>query len=139
MQDQQVPVYGDGMQIRDWIHVRDHCRAVELAWRNGKVGEVYNVGGRCEKPNIELTHTLIDLLGKPRTLIKHVTDRPGHDRRYAIDCAKIERELGWTPQVTFAQGLAETIEWYRGNREWVATIRSGDYLKYYERQYGRAS
>jgi dTDP-glucose 4,6-dehydratase len=136
MADQQVPVYGDGMQIRDWIHVLDHCRGVEAAWRKGKAGEVYNFGGRCELPNLHLTHKLLDLLGKPRTLIKHVQDRLGHDRRYAIDCSKAERELGWKPQVTFEEGLRETIGWYQDNQPWVNQVRSGDYLKYYERQYG---
>ncbi len=136
MQDQQVPVYGDGMQIRDWIHVRDHCSGVAAAWKKGKAGEVYNFGGRCEKPNIELTQTLIELLGKSRSLIKYVQDRPGHDRRYAIDCAKAERELGWQPAVAFDKGLRETIDWYKTNTEWVKNVRSGEYLKYYERQYG---
>jgi dTDP-glucose 4,6-dehydratase len=134
--DQQVPVYGDGMQIRDWIHVLDHCRGVEAAWRHGKPGEVYNFGGRCEKPNLELTHTLLELLGKPKTLIKYVADRPGHDRRYAIDCSKAERELGWRVQVQFADGLKETIRWYLDNQPWVAAVRSGEYMKYYEKQYG---
>jgi dTDP-glucose 4,6-dehydratase len=135
MGDQPVPVYGDGMQIRDWIHVLDHCRGVEAAWRNGKAGEVYNFGGRCELPNLHLTHKLLDLLGKPRTLVKHVRDRLGHDRRYAIDCSKAERELGWAPRVTFDDGLKETIAWYQANQPWVNQVRSGDYLKYYERQY----
>jgi dTDP-glucose 4,6-dehydratase len=136
MGDQPVPVYGDGMQIRDWIHVLDHARGVEAAWRKGKAGEVYNFGGRCELPNLHLTQKLLDLLGKPRTLIKHVQDRLGHDRRYAIDCAKAERELGWAPQVKFEDGLRETIGWYQTNQPWVNQVRSGDYLKYYERQYG---
>jgi dTDP-glucose 4,6-dehydratase len=136
MNNQPVPVYGDGMQIRDWIHVLDHCRGVEAAWRKGKAGEIYNFGGRCELPNLHLTHKLLDLLGKPRTLIKHVQDRLGHDRRYAIDCSKAERELGWTPQTKFDDGLRETIGWYQANQPWVNQVRSGDYLKYYERQYG---
>jgi dTDP-glucose 4,6-dehydratase len=134
-QDQQVPVYGDGMQIRDWIHVRDHCAGIEAVRRNGRSGEVYNLGGRCEKPNIDITYLLLDLIGKPRTLIRHVKDRPGHDRRYAIDCSKAERELGWSPKVAFEQGIRETILWYRDHKDWVDTIRSGEYLKYYERQY----
>jgi dTDP-glucose 4,6-dehydratase len=134
--DKQVPVYGDGQQVRDWIHVRDHNRAVELVWRFGRSGEVYNIGGRCEKTNLELTQTLLELLRKPKSLIRYVEDRPGHDRRYAIDCSKIERELGWRPQIAFAEGLGETIRWYLDNQAWVNTIRSGDYLKYYERQYG---
>jgi dTDP-glucose 4,6-dehydratase len=136
LDDKQVPVYGDGQQVRDWIHVRDHNAAVELVWRNGKPGEVYNIGGRCEKTNLELTHTLLDLLGKPKSLIRYVQDRPGHDRRYAIDCSKIERELGWRPTIGFANGLRDTIQWYRDNQPWVTTIRSGDYLSYYEKQYG---
>ncbi|HLW66531.1 MAG TPA: dTDP-glucose 4,6-dehydratase [Gemmataceae bacterium] len=134
-QDQPVPVYGDGMQIRDWIHVRDHCAGIDAVRRNGRTGEVYNLGGRCEKPNIEITHLLLDLIGKPRTMIRHVKDRPGHDRRYAIDCSKAERELVWSPKVGFEQGIRETIQWYRDHKEWVDTIRSGEYLKYYERQY----
>jgi dTDP-glucose 4,6-dehydratase len=137
LRDEPVPVYGDGGQVRDWIHVRDHCAAVERVWRAGRVGEVYNIGGRCEKTNLEITHLLLDLLGKPRTLIRHVQDRPGHDRRYAINCTRIERELGWRPRTTFEQGLRETIAWYQSNGEWVEKIRSGDYLGYYERQYGR--
>jgi dTDP-glucose 4,6-dehydratase len=136
MKDESVPVYGDGMQVRDWIHVLDHARGVEVAWRKGKAGEVYNFGGRCEMPNLHLTHHLLDALGKPRTLIKHVQDRPGHDRRYAIDCSKAERELGWKPQVTFADGMKETVAWYQANQDWVNQVRSGEYLKYYERQYG---
>ncbi|MBY0527450.1 MAG: dTDP-glucose 4,6-dehydratase [Gemmataceae bacterium] len=136
LRDEPVPVYGDGMQVRDWIHVRDHSAAIWRVWQAGRVGEVYNIGGRCEKANIDLTHTLLDVMGKPRTLIRHVQDRPGHDRRYAIDCAKMERELGWTPQVPFADGLRETVRWYVEHADWVAQIRSGDYLKYYEKQYG---
>jgi dTDP-glucose 4,6-dehydratase len=136
MNDQQVPVYGDGMQIRDWIHVMDHARGVEVAWRKGKSGEVYNFGGRCEMPNIKLTHLLLELLGKPKTLIKHVQDRLGHDRRYAIDCSKAERELSWSPLVKFENGLKETIDWYKSNQAWVDQVRSGEYLSYYERQYG---
>lgn len=134
--DQQVPVYGDGMQVRDWIHVLDHCRGVEAAWRRGTPGEVYNFGGRCEMPNIELTKLLLKLLGKPDSLIRYVADRPGHDRRYAIDCSKAERELGWKPQVPFDRGLAETIDWYKANAAWVAAIKNKDYLSYYEKQYG---
>ncbi len=125
--DRQVPVYGDGMQVRDWIHVLDHCRGVEAAWRKGTPGEVYNFGGECEKPNIEITKTLLGLLGKPDTLIRYVEDRLGHDRRYAIDCTKAKRELGWSPQVAFADGLRETIDWYRANSQWVADIQSGAY------------
>jgi dTDP-glucose 4,6-dehydratase len=137
LKDEPVPVYGDGMQVRDWIHVLDHCTGVEAAWRRGRPGEVYNFGGRCEKPNLDLTHLLLELLDKPRTLIRYVTDRPGHDRRYAIDCAKAERELGWAPKVPFERGLRETINWYRANAAWVAGIKNKEYLSYYEKQYGK--
>jgi dTDP-glucose 4,6-dehydratase len=137
LRDEQVPVYGDGQQIRDWIHVRDHCSGVYRAWKDGKVGEVYNFGGRCEKTNLDLTKALLDAVGKPASLIKYVTDRPGHDRRYAIDCSKAERELGWKPEVRFEDGLRDTVSWYKSNLAWVAAIRTGEYLKYYEKQYGQ--
>jgi len=136
MNDVQVPVYGDGQQVRDWIHVLDHCTGVEAAWRSGKSGEVYNFGGRCEKTNLDLTTTLLDLLGKPHSLIKYVKDRPGHDRRYAIDCSKAERELGWAPKWTFENGIRSTIEWYKKNTAWTDGIKTKDYLSYYEKQYG---
>lgn len=125
LNDQPVPVYGDGRQVRDWIHVRDHCEALLQVWKRGRVGDIYNIGGRCELRNLDLTHLLVDLLGKPRSLIRHVTDRPGHDCRYAIDCSKIERELGWTARIPFLDGLRATIDWYRGNQDWVETVRSG--------------
>lgn len=127
MADESVPVYGDGQQVRDWIHVRDHCAAVEAVWRKGRPGEVYNVGGRAERANLDLTHRLLDLLGKPRSLIRHVTDRLGHDRRYAIDSSKIENELDWRPAVSFEDGLAETVRWYQENQEWVRRVRTGQY------------
>jgi dTDP-glucose 4,6-dehydratase len=136
LRDEPVPVYGDGLNVRDWIHVRDHCAGIHRAWQDGKPGEVYNLGGRSERTNLELTHALLDALGKPRTLIRYVKDRPGHDRRYAIDCSKAERELGWRPTVQFDDGLRETVRWYLDHADWVAQIRSGEYLKYYERQYG---
>ncbi len=137
LRDEPVPVYGDGKNVRDWIHVRDHCAAIDLVWRRGRAGEVYNIGGRCERTNLELTHLLLKATGKPASLIRYVTDRPGHDRRYAIDCSKVERELGWRPAMRFEEGLRDTVRWYRENEEWVRNIRSGEYLKYYERQYGR--
>jgi dTDP-glucose 4,6-dehydratase len=137
MRNEPVPVYGDGLNVRDWIHVRDHCAALACVWRQGRVGEVYNVGGRCERTNLELTYALLEATGKPRSLIQFVKDRPGHDRRYAIDCGKIERELGWRPQVGFAEGLLDTVRWYREHAEWVANIRTGEYLQYYQKQYGR--
>jgi dTDP-glucose 4,6-dehydratase len=136
LRNEAVPVYGDGLQVRDWVHVRDHCAAVHRVWKDGKPGEVYNIGGRCEKTNLELTHALLRALDKPPSLIRYVQDRPGHDRRYAIDCSKIERELGWRPSIPFEQGLRDTVAWYRANAAWVGRVRSGDYLKYYERQYG---
>jgi dTDP-glucose 4,6-dehydratase len=136
MRDEPVPVYGDGLNVRDWIHVRDHCAAIDHVWRKGRVGEVYNAGGKSERTNLELTHALLDVLGKPRTLIRYVKDRPGHDRRYAIDCSKMERELGWTPTVRFEDGLRQTVAWYQEHADWVAGIRNGEYLKYYEKQYG---
>jgi dTDP-glucose 4,6-dehydratase len=134
--NESVPVYGDGLNVRDWIHVRDHCAAVDLVRRKGRAGEVYNIGGRCELTNLQLTHALLEAVGKPPSLIRYVKDRPGHDRRYAIDCSKIERELGWKPSIAFADGLRETVAWYRDHADWVANIRTGEYLKYYEQQYG---
>lgn len=134
--DQPVPVYGDGQQVRDWIHVVDHCKGIHAALRTGKVGNVYNLGGLCEKTNMVLTKTLLRLLGKPETLIRHVADRPGHDRRYAIDCSFAEKELGWRPTTRFEDGLQATVDWYRENRAWVEEIKSGAYRQYYQAQYG---
>jgi dTDP-glucose 4,6-dehydratase len=139
LRNESVPVYGDGLNVRDWIHVRDHCSAVYQVWKAGRIGEVYNIGGRCERTNLELTHAILEATGKPASLIRYVKDRPGHDRRYAIDCGKIERELGWNPAIPFGQGLADTISWYHDNAAWVANIRTGEYLKYYQRQYGVTS
>jgi dTDP-glucose 4,6-dehydratase len=136
LKNEPVPVYGDGLNVRDWIHVRDHCAGIHRVWRDGRIGEVYNLGGRCEKTNLELTMTLLLALDKPQSLIRYVKDRPGHDRRYAIDCSKAERELGWTPVIPFAEGLRQTVQWYLDNQEWVARVRSGEYLRYYEKQYG---
>ncbi|HUG90972.1 MAG TPA: dTDP-glucose 4,6-dehydratase [Planctomycetaceae bacterium] len=135
--DEPLPVYGQGQNVRDWIHVRDHCGGIDAALRKGRPGEVYNFGGDCELTNIELTHRLLDALGKPRTLIRYVTDRPGHDLRYAIDFSKARRELDWSPQISFHDGLEETIEWYCQHTDWVANIKSGEYRTYYEQQYGR--
>jgi dTDP-glucose 4,6-dehydratase len=134
--DQQVPVYGAGQNSRDWIHVLDHCRGIEAALRKGQPGEVYNFGGNCELKNIDLTRKLLQLLGKPETLIKYVADRPGHDLRYAIDFSKAQRELGWTPQADFESGLRQTIDWYRSHPDWVARVKSGEYQQYYVTQYG---
>lgn len=137
LEDKPLPVYGKGENVRDWIHVLDHCRGIDAALRRGKTGEVYNFGGHQEIRNIDLTYLLLDLLGKPKTLIEFVKDRPGHDLRYAIDCSKAERELGWKPEVTFRVGIRETIDWYLANANWVNRIKTGDYLKYYEQQYGQ--
>jgi dTDP-glucose 4,6-dehydratase len=139
LRDQPVPVYGDGQNVRDWIHVRDHCSGIHAVWRRGKVGEVYNLGGRSERTNLQLTNALLEALDKPKSLIRYVPDRPGHDRRYAIDCTKSERELDWRPTVVFEEGLRETIAWYRAHGDWIDAIRTGDYLKYYERQYASLS
>jgi dTDP-glucose 4,6-dehydratase len=125
--DIPLPVYGDGMQVRDWIHVRDHCRGIAAALHRGRAGEVYNFGGRSEQYNMDVTKAVLRLTGKPATLIRHVTDRPGHDRRYAVDCTKAEFELGWAQTVTFEQGLAETVEWYKTHSTWIERIRSGAY------------
>src|SRR5271165_2137252 len=122
LRDEQVPVYGDGLNVRDWIHVRDHCAGIYQVWRQGRVGEVYNLGGRCEKTNLELTHALLRALNKPTSLIRYVKDRPGHDRRYAIDCGKSERELGWQPMIRFEDGLKQTVAWYLQNADWVARV-----------------
>ena len=132
---ESVPVYGDGKQVRDWIHVDDHCAAIEVVLRDGKPGEVYNIGGQCELTNLQLTHELLAALGKPPSLIEHVADRLGHDRRYAIDCGKIERELGWRPTTSFADGLRTTVQWYLENQVWVGKISSGEYRSYFRRQY----
>ena len=134
--DQPLPLYGDGRQVRDWIHVEDHCRGVDLVLREGRVGEVYNLGGGNERENIAIAALILDALGKPASLVRHVTDRLGHDRRYAIDATKIERELGWKPRRDFAGGLRDTIAWYRDHRPWWEAIKSGAYLDYYERMYG---
>lgn len=132
-----LPIYGDGMQVRDWIHVMDHCAAIDAALHHGKAGEVYNVGARQELPNIKVVRLILQLLGKDESLITYVEDRPGHDRRYAIDSSKTERELGWRPVIPFDTGIRETIDWYRSNAVWVDHVRSGAYLTYYDRLYAR--
>jgi dTDP-glucose 4,6-dehydratase len=136
LEDKQLPVYGDGLNVRDWLYVEDCCRAIDAVLERGRSGEVYNIGSRAEKTNLEVVRAMLDLLGKPHTLIKYVADRPGHDRRYATDPIKIETELGWNPRETFESGIGKTVEWYRENREWVTRTRSGAYLDYYERMYG---
>ncbi len=131
-----LPVYGDGMQIRDWLHVKDHCSAILTVLEKGVRGEVYNVGGNNERANIEIVRRILDELGKPESLITHVQDRPGHDRRYAIDNTKITTMLGWAPVYTFERGMHETIDWYLHNQGWVDRVVSGDYLDYYSKMYG---
>jgi dTDP-glucose 4,6-dehydratase len=134
--DEPLPLYGDGCQVRDWIHVADHCRALDLVLRRGRAGEVYNLGGGNERRNLDVAVLILQALGKPASLLRHVADRLGHDRRYAIDAAKMARELGWTPQEPFADGIAATIEWYRTQRAWWEAVKSGAYRDYYERMYG---
>ncbi|MDM7921174.1 MAG: dTDP-glucose 4,6-dehydratase [Pyrinomonadaceae bacterium] len=136
MNDEPLPVYGDGRNVRDWIYVDDHCRAIWLAYEKGRSGEAYNIGARNEQENINVVKAILDAVGKPHELIKLVTDRKGHDRRYAIDPAKAETELGWKPQVTWEEGLAATIDWYRANQDWVNHIRNGEYRNYYDAMYG---
>jgi len=135
MTDVQLPVYGDGRNIRDWIHVEDHCRALVAVMEKGVPGEAYNIGGEAEVRNIEVVHEILRILGKPESLIRYVKDRPGHDWRYAMNIEKIEKELGWSPSVTFAQGLEETVNWYRDNTAWIEHVISGEYREYYNRMY----
>lgn len=136
LEDKELPVYGDGLNIRDWIHVQDHCSAIWTVYQTGVIGDVYNVGGKCERRNIDIVNTILSILGKPETLIKYVKDRPGHDLRYAIDNSKIQRELGWIPKYNFETALKETIEWYLQNQDWCQNVRSGAYKEYYNNQYG---
>ena len=137
LDDKPLPVYGDGLNVRDWLYVEDHCHAIDLIMRKGKVGEVYNVGGHNERANIDVVKTILKQLGKPESLIEHVTDRKGHDRRYAIDPTKIHEELGWEPETKFEDGIRKTVQWYLDNRDWWLNIISGDYQSYYERMYGQ--
>ncbi|MBN1796365.1 MAG: dTDP-glucose 4,6-dehydratase [Sedimentisphaerales bacterium] len=135
LNDKELPIYGDGLYIRDWLYVYDHCAAVWKVLIEGKKNQVYNIGGCNEKTNLEVVRIILDRLGKPESLIKHVKDRPGHDRRYAIDASKIMNELGWKPSVTFEEGIVETIDWYLNNKTWLDNVVSGDYKKYYEQMY----
>jgi len=133
--DQELPLYGDGMNIRDWIFVTDHCKAIDLVLHHGKSGQVYNIGGNEEKDNTEITKTILKALNKPESLIKRVKDRPGHDRRYAIDDSKIKNELGWSQEYDFETGMNETVKWYIDNKDWWERIKTGEYLKFYSRWY----
>lgn len=134
--DEELPVYGTGENVRDWLHVEDHCAAIDLILRNGRIGEVYNVGGHNERTNLEVVKTILRVLDKPESLIKYVKDRPGHDMRYAIDPTKLETELGWNPKYTFDTGIQQTIEWYLNHKEWWQNIISGEHTKYFEKMYG---
>ena len=136
LSDKKLPVYGDGLNVRDWLYVRDHCAAIDLIIRKGREGETYNIGGHNERANIAVVKTVLKELGKPETLIEHVTDRKGHDRRYAIDPTKIHAELGWLPTTSFEEGIKKTVAWYLGHRAWWEHIVSGAYASYYEKMYG---
>ena len=135
LNDKKLPVYGKGANVRDWLYVEDHCAAIDLIIRNGKVGEVYNIGGHNERNNLEVVKTILKILGKPETLIEFVTDRKGHDLRYAIDPTKIKNELGWTPQTKFDDGIKKTVDWYLNNRDWWEKIISDEYQNYYAKMY----
>ena len=135
--DKPLPVYGTGENVRDWLYVEDHCKAIDMILADGRIGEVYNIGGHNERSNITIVKTILEVLGKPESLITYVTDRKGHDLRYAIDPAKIKAELGWEPETFFDQGIRQTIDWYLQNQEWWENIRSGEYMKYYDKMYGQ--
>ena len=137
IEDKELPIYGDGKNIRDWLHVYDHCSAIDLVLHKGKLGEVYNIGGHNEKENIEIVKLILKELDKPESLIKFVKDRLGHDRRYAIDSTKISKELGWKPKYTFETGIVETIRWYLDNQDWMEKVKSGEYQEYYEKMYSK--
>lgn len=134
--DKPLPVYGEGLNVRDWLYVEDHCTAIDLILRKGKPGQVYNIGGHNERRNIDIVKTILAILGKPESLITHVADRKGHDQRYAIDPAFIHRELGWLPQTRFEDGIRKTVQWYLDNKPWWENIVNGEYQTYYERMYG---
>ena len=139
IEGKELPVYGDGLNVRDWIHVTDHCRAIEIVIEKGEDGEVYNIGANNERTNIEIVRDILRLMDKPEGLIRFVKDRLGHDRRYAIDSSKIRTALGWGPQISFEKGLAETVQWYREHTSWWKRVKTGEYLKYYKATYGPAS
>ena len=136
LHDEPLPVYGEGLNVRDWLYVEDHCKGIDMIVRNGRIGEVYNIGGHNEMRNIDIVRLICGELGKSEGLIKHVADRKGHDLRYAIDPAKIRNELGWQPETNFREGIKRTIAWYLENRGWWEEIVSGEYRAYYERMYG---
>ncbi|MBU0755288.1 MAG: GDP-mannose 4,6-dehydratase, partial [Planctomycetes bacterium] len=136
VEDKPLPIYGDGKNIRDWLYVEDHCRAIRTVLERGRPGSVYNIGGNEEKTNLDVVETLLNKIGKDHSLIKYVKDRPGHDRRYAIDATLIREELGWEPAFTFEKALSETVDWYLENRTWWERVKSGAYKDYYKSQYG---
>lgn len=135
LEDKPLPIYGDGLQVRDWLYVDDHCRALWAVLERGRRGEIYNIGGSCSLPNREVVRRILRATGKPESLMQSVADRPGHDRRYALSSAKVTAETGWRPQVSFESGLAATIRWYQENRDWVMRVKSGEYRDYYARNY----
>lgn len=135
LENKQIPVYGDGLNVRDWIYVNDHNLAILDVLEEGKIGQVYNIGSSNEKTNIEIVKTILNILGKSEELITYVKDRPGHDKRYAIDSSKIQNELGWSPKMNFENGIKQTIEWYFNNQNWIKNIKNGDYMSYYEKNY----
>jgi dTDP-glucose 4,6-dehydratase len=135
MEDRELPVYGDGLNVRDWIYVEDHCQAIDVIMHRGKSREIYNIGGASERTNLEVVGTILKVLGKPESLVRFVKDRPGHDRRYAMNFSKLKKELGWEPKVTFEEGIKKTITWYVEHQDWWQRIKTGEYLEYYERMY----
>lgn len=137
IEGKEIPIYGDGLNVRDWIHVEDHCRALDLIIQQGKPGEIYNIGGNNEKTNLELVHCILAMMGRPFSLITFVTDRPGHDRRYALETSKIDHELGWRPAIPLEEGLGKTVQWYINNESWWRRIKSGEYAEYYQRMYSQ--
>lgn len=137
LEDKPLPVYGDGRQVRDWLYVEDHCRAIFAALEKGRAGEIYNIGGSCSLPNIDVVRQILKAAGKPESLISWVADRPGHDRRYALTNEKLSSETGWKPQMDFEEGLASTVKWYRKRQDWVQRVKSGEYQRFYEQNYAR--
>jgi dTDP-glucose 4,6-dehydratase len=135
LENEPLPIYGDGLNVRDWIHVQDHCRALQVILEKGRAGEIYNIGGDGERTNLEITEAILNLLAKPKSLIQYVTDRPGHDRRYAIDFSKLKNELGWSPAYHVIEGLSQTVRWYMKNEEWWRRIKSGAYREFYQKHY----
>jgi dTDP-glucose 4,6-dehydratase len=135
IEDRPLPIYGDGLNVRDWIHVQDHCRALQLILEKGRAGEIYNIGGDGERTNLEITEAILNLLAKPKSLIRYVTDRPGHDRRYAIDFSKLKHDLGWSPAYHLIEGLAQTVRWYMKHEEWWRGVKSGAYRDFYQKHY----